>query len=343
MIPIPEQWNADGPNKEMSSETYFKYSVVVLKSLYEAEANLSPEMAARPAPHSVATQLGLQQNQPQQPPQPPQLPPLPPPQVFSTASSAHMAAVLDQFDGMVPVQHQQQHGHQQKAPSDSSPGGRKVDFMPSPDHQRSPDKGGNLSSSPFADRTSMRDTILSRFTGVSLLSNFSNRNISELIMETAGVDVDPDLMELMRQSVPELMCIQSASAEEFDGRESSFDLRFTDLSKERFSDAARSSDSTTSSQLMQRDTMLTIPAEEYSHGMFPNHQEYSPFAGSVGLQHQVMSSVPAGTRVVSEDVAFAQKTSSRMSEMSVDEDAIAEVLLRLSRDSIREGGDAMQM
>ncbi len=72
--------------KEMPSTDYFGNSLNVLKSLYHVENNMTSEMAVRPAPNSVATQLELQ----------------------SAVSSAYMATVRNQFDGMVPVQQQQQ-------------------------------------------------------------------------------------------------------------------------------------------------------------------------------------------------------------------------------------------
>ena len=85
--PPPIQMNAKA-GKEMTSEDYFQNSLKVLKSLYHVENNMTREMALRPAPTSVATQLELQ----------------------SAVSSAHMAAALDldKSDGMVPVQQQEQ-------------------------------------------------------------------------------------------------------------------------------------------------------------------------------------------------------------------------------------------
>ena len=58
MLPVPPV-NAEG-KWEISGEGYLEYSVKVLEELYKAEDNMTPEMQLRPAPHSVATQLGLQ-------------------------------------------------------------------------------------------------------------------------------------------------------------------------------------------------------------------------------------------------------------------------------------------
>lgn len=290
MLPPPPT-DANG-KLEISGEGYYGFSVQVLEALYNAENNMTPEMAARPAPHSVATQLGLQQNLDGQ--------------IFRAQSpglsQAHMVAVLDQFDGMVPVQQQQQ--------ATTHP------TMPPPD-PRVPDSRPTLSSSP------LRDTMLSRLTGLSLMSDFSSKNISEL-MEAYEAGERPstdstllaEIRELVRRSEPELANIhlQDMNLDDFGGRESSYDLRFTDLSKERFTDVdggiartftgetARTTESSTSTSLMQRDTVLTIPP----HG-------YSSSTAHAGQQQQ-----------------SATAFNDRASVMSVD---IAEALLRLSRDS----------
>ncbi len=93
--PPPFQMNVKA-GKEMPSEDYFRNSLKILKSFYHVENNMTREMAWRPAPNSVATQLELQ----------------------SAVSSAHMATVLDlnlddQFKSVVPVHQQQQHQSRQ--------------------------------------------------------------------------------------------------------------------------------------------------------------------------------------------------------------------------------------
>ncbi len=93
-LPPPIQMNVKA-GEEMPSEDYFRNSLEVLKSLYHVENNMTREMAVRPAPNSVATQLELQ----------------------AAVSSAHRADadVRNQFDfdGMVPVQLQQRQQSQQ--------------------------------------------------------------------------------------------------------------------------------------------------------------------------------------------------------------------------------------
>jgi len=320
MLPPPPT-NADG-KLEISGEGYFGFSVQVLETLYNAENNMTPEMAARPAPHSVATQLGLQQNR-----DGPVYHPAPSPGV----SQAHMAAVLDQFDGMVPVQQQQQQQqHQQQATTHPT--------MPPPD-PRVPDPRPTLSSSSSSPiRDTMRDTMLSRLTGLSLMSEFSGRNLTELIEAYDRGTVDDsnlaaEIRELVRRSESELanIHIQDMNMDDFGGRESAYDLRFTDLSKERFSRfsdveggtarivsgetaSARTTESSDDA-LMQRDTMLTIPPSEYS-----------PSIARTGQQRQQSAAMPSNDR---------------SSVMSVD---IAEALLRLSRDSKEKlDSDDMQM
>ena len=94
-LPSPIQMNVKA-GKEMSSENYFRNSLEVLKSLYHVENNMTREMAVRPAPNSVATQLELQS--------------------AVSSASAHMTTVRDHFDfdGMVPVQLQQRQQSQQQ-------------------------------------------------------------------------------------------------------------------------------------------------------------------------------------------------------------------------------------
>ena len=315
MTTLPNPPNTEG-NREISSEAYLSYSLEVLESLYRAERNMTPEMAARPAPHSVKTQLGLQQKK--EPPHLSQQQQHNQQQPYHDVSSAHMAAVYDQFDGMQPVE---------------KPVGRQgsMELMPPPD-PRLPDTFSSSSSDPTRATVSSLSSSSSpdRLTSLSLLSAFSNNHMADLLAAQAGGNnrgtadsgrLIEDMLELVRRSESELRHIQGniedMNMDDFGGRESSYDLRFTGLSQERFSDAARSTDSTTSSALM-RDTMLTIPREEYA-------------SAQPGQQQQQQ-----------------QDRMSEMSRMSMDED-VAEVLLRLSRDresnenSSEGGGDAMQM
>ena len=316
MTTLPNPPNTEG-NREISSEAYLSYSLEVLESLYRAERNMTPEMAARPAPHSVKTQLGLQQKK--EPPHLSQQQQHNQQQPYHDVSSAHMAAVYDQFDGMQPV--------------DGQPVGRQgsMELMPPPD-PRLPDTFSSSSSDPTRATVSSLSSSSSpdRLTSLSLLSAFSNNHMADLLAAQAGGNnrgtadsgrLIEDMLELVRRSESELRHIQGniedMNMDDFGGRESSYDLRFTGLSQERFSDAARSTDSTTSSALM-RDTMLTIPREEYA-------------SAQPGQQQQQQ-----------------QDRMSEISRMSMDED-VAEVLLRLSRDresnenSSEGGGDAMQM
>lgn len=300
---------------EISGEGYVEYSVKVLHELYKAEDNMTPEMAARPAPHSVATQLGLGVQKRKEHNRSKgggrivssdnnTMPVLPP--IVSTpagVSSAHMAAVYDQFDGMVPVQSQQQQ-QQQATTHPNMPPNLPRPAVPS-------------SGSP------MRETMSSQVTDISRLS------LSEILRLTANGErgtTDPftnQLVELVRQSNSELM--QSGL-----GRDSS--IRFTGRgdeilpNKEDDDAAARPSESTTNSSLMQRDTVLSFaPYDEYSTP--------STSAQSGQQQQQQQES--------------ARMSSDRMSVMSVDNNDeandVAEMLIRLSRDSEKKSGGAAMM
>ena len=325
---------------EISGQGYYGYSHRVLEALYDADDNMSPEMAA---PHSVATQLGLgvgstqstilQQNrdlQLQHRAPPPSL----------GVPSAHMAAVLDQFEGMVPVQQQQQITTHPNMP-------------PPPPNPRAPDPVARSSSA------ALRDTISSRVSSLSLLSNFSNRHLNDLIDVAATGDRgseeeirELEIRELVRQSESELMHIQAMNMNDFGGRLSSSDLRFTDpsrLSQERFSSvgggAARAADSSSSSALMQRDTMLTIPPTEHSSpntefSSSPAHivtADCAPLTAHSGEQQRIVSTdYPFPTAHSGQQQQQHQRltmsSNERMSVDTVDTD-VAEVLLRLSRDS----------
>mmetsp|Transcript_21963 Transcript_21963/g.35929 ORF Transcript_21963/g.35929 Transcript_21963/m.35929 type:complete len:422 (-) Transcript_21963:103-1368(-) len=181
MLPAPPV-NADGM-LEISGEGYMEYSVKVLGELYNAEDNMTPEMAMRPAPHSVATQLGLgvpkrkeHKHKGVRIVSSDAMPVLPPIVSAPGVSSADLAAVYCQ---------QQQQQHQQAA---THP------------HMPPPDLPSTMASS---SDTPMGDT--------SQLTNISRLPLSELLRLSANGErgasgsVTAQIMELVRQSQSELM------------------------------------------------------------------------------------------------------------------------------------------
>ncbi|KAK1741594.1 hypothetical protein QTG54_008072 [Skeletonema marinoi] len=301
MLPVPPV-NAEG-KWEISGEGYLEYSVKVLEELYKAEDNMTPEMQLRPAPHSVATQLGLQKRKKPDQAAPAivssEMPGLPPIVSAPDVSSAqrHMAAVYDQFEGMVTVQQQQQ--QQQQVTTHPN--------MPPPPNL--PRTTVSSSGSP------MRDTMSSQLTDISRLS------LSQLLQLSANGErgtednkLLADLTELVRRSNSELMQAHLG------GRDSS--IRFTGLSQESLPNSnqedgtARTTESS-NTRLMERDTLLSFDGRP--------------------------STVHSGQH----DSAMASSDRmSTMSGMDVDNDEandVAEMLLRLSRDSDKKSGDAMEM
>jgi hypothetical protein len=298
--------NAEG-KWEISGEGYLEYSVKVLEELYKAEDNMTPEMQLRPAPHSVATQLGLQKRKKPDQAAPAivssEMPGLPPivsaPGVVSSAQR-HMAAVYDQFEGMVTVQQQQQQQQQQVTTHPNMP--------PPPNLPRT-----TVSSSG----SPMRDTMSSQLTDISSLS------LSQILQLSANGETGTednkllaDLTELVRRSNSELMQAHLG------GRDSSF--RFTGLGQESLPNpnqeegTARTTESS-NTRLMERDTLLSFDGRPSTVHSDSGHHD------------------PA---MVSSD------RMSTMSGMDVDNDEandVAEMLLRLSRDSDKKSGDAMEM
>jgi len=195
--PLP-QLNVEG-EKEISNEGYFGYSVQVLESLYHAEDNITSETRQQGGQlHTRPWRLGMQQ---------------------SPVSAAYMTAVLDQFDGMTPVQHHQPPQQQEKETHRTD--------MPPPAPMMSHVERGTLSSwSLSSSSLGMRDTISSRLTGNSFMSTFSNAHANESTMEAATTpgggrgsadSVTAEIMELLQQSEPELMHIQGMNMDDMLG------------------------------------------------------------------------------------------------------------------------------
>ena len=114
---------------EISGEGYMEYSTKVLDVLYKAEDNMTPEMAMRPAPHSVATQLGLgvqkrkeHKNKGVRNVSSDSMPVLPPIVSVPGVSSAQLATAYGQFDGQQQQQQQQAttHAHMPPPPLSST-------------------------------------------------------------------------------------------------------------------------------------------------------------------------------------------------------------------------------
>ena len=184
MLPPPPV-SADG-KLEISGEGYMEYSTKVLDVLYKAEDNMTPEMAMRPAPHSVATQLGLgvqkrkeHKNKGVRNVSSDSMPVLPPIVSVPGVSSAQLATAYGQFDG----QQQQQQQQLQQAATHA--------HMPPPP----------LSSTTAASSEStIGDT--------SQLANISRLPLSDLLRlgegGTSGA-VTTQIMELVKQSQSEVM------------------------------------------------------------------------------------------------------------------------------------------
>ncbi len=286
---------------EISGEGYVEYSVKVLHELYKAEDNMTPEMAARPAPHSVATQLGLGVQKRKQHrskggrivSSDNAMPNLPPIVSAPGVSSAHMASAYDQFDGMVPVQQQQQHQQATTHPNMPPPPSLPRPAVPS-------------SGSP------MRETMPSQVTDISRLSLSELLRLSANGERGANDSFTAQLMDLVRQSNSELM--QSGL-----GKDSS--MRFTGRGDEILPNkedeaTARPLESTTNSSLLQRDTAPSFA---------PNDEFSVPSAAQLGQQQ--------------ESARMSSDRMSTMSVDNANEaNDVAEMLIRLSRDEKKSEG-----
>ncbi|KAL3778161.1 hypothetical protein ACHAWO_006998 [Cyclotella atomus] len=234
--------------KQLPPEDYSQYSLLVLEALYNSDGDLPapPSMVAAPAPPPVPQPVK------QQSPPPPPPPPLPavqnnmmygvPSHAFmGHPSNAAMAMALDQFPGAImapmhPMSHQIQHPMQQQ-------------FDPRAHFAM----GGELSHPSF------------RLTDMSLGSAFSIRELLESVRNTGyqpmGLRGTLDSMlsagtlEMIRQSQLQLNQIDQMDIDDLNPSQIEIDalfdrnslgsrgsgdrvsdLRFSDLSKDRFTD-----------------------------------------------------------------------------------------------------------